>query len=101
MSFLPSSLSLSLSLSLSFSSFKEDGDGGEEGGDGGEEGGSGGVGERSGDGGSGGSLHLASVIRCLISPVVLVEASPLICFFPSFCRNTHRRHMSITCCIHL
>ena len=60
MSFLPSSpssLSLSLSLSLSFSSFKEDGDGGEEGGDGGEEGGSGGVGERSGDCGSGGSLQ--------------------------------------------
>ncbi|WZZ60350.1 hypothetical protein YC2023_060457 [Brassica napus] len=36
----------------------EVGDGGEEGGDGGREGGSGGVGERSGDGGSGGSLQV-------------------------------------------
>ena len=51
------SFSLSLSLSLSFLILKKDGGGGEEGGDGGEEVGSGGVGERSGDGGSGGSLH--------------------------------------------
>mgnify|MGYP003365478841 CR=1 FL=1 len=64
MSFLPSSpSSLTLSLSLSFSSFKEDGDGGEEGGDGGEEGGSGGVGERSGDGGSGGSLQFSPTYK--------------------------------------
>ncbi|KAF3487397.1 hypothetical protein F2Q69_00054128 [Brassica cretica] len=44
----------------------EDEGGGEEGGDGGEEVGSGGVGERSGDGGSGGSLQDYPIIISFI-----------------------------------